>query len=97
MQAKWGEVVDAVGESPGAMCRYVVPEGILCGVARIIYESLGRASAVLYEPGSRGLEGSSVRTLLNDARDVFWWSREGEFQEWEASELDRLGRMAAQP
>lgn len=94
--ARWRDVVDTVGGSPGAMYRYAVPEGLIHDIVRIIYESLGRTSVVLYDPGSRGREGSSMRTLLNDAWDVFWRSREGEFQEWEAAKLDKLDRMAAQ-
>lgn len=94
--ARWKDVVDTVGGSPDAMYRHVAPEGLLRDIVCIIYESLGKTSVVMYDPGSRGREGSSMRTLLNDAWDVFWRSREGEYQEWEAAELDRLVRMAAQ-
>lgn len=96
IRARWRDVVDTVGGSPGAMYRYMIPKDLMRNVTRIIYESLGKTSVVLYDPGSRGREGSSMRTLLNDAWDVFWRSREGEFQEWETAELDRLVRMAAQ-
>ena len=91
--SKWRDVVGTVGGSPGVMYRHAVPEGSLRDAVRIIYESLCETSVVLYDPDSHGREGWRMRTLLNDAWDVFWRSREGEFQKWEAVELGRLDRM----
>ena len=93
--ARWRDVVGTVGGSPGAMYRCAVPEDLLRDIARIIHESLGGTSVVLYDPSSRVREGSRMRTLLNDAWGVFWRSGKGEFQRWEAAELDRLGGTAA--
>ena len=87
----WKDVVDTVGKPPGPMYKYAAPEGLLCEAVRIIYESLGKTDVVLYDPGSRGREGWRMRTLLNDAWDVFWRLRPEEFQRWEAAELDKLG------
>ena len=87
----WKDVVDTVGEYPGPMYKYAAPEGLLCDAVRIIHESLEKTGVVLYDPGSRGREGWRMRTLFNDAWDVFWRLRPEEFQRREAAELDKLG------
>ena len=95
--SRWRDVVDTVGGSPGSMYRHAVPKGLLHDVARTIHESLGGTGIVLYDPDSQGRNGWRMRTLLNDAWDVFWRLRPGEFQEWEAAELERLGGTAYLP
>lgn len=88
--ARWRDAADAVGGARGEACRHAAPKRPPRDAARAIYESLGETSVILCDPGSRGREGWRMRTLLNDAWDVFWRSRHGEFQEWEAAEIERL-------
>lgn len=71
------------------MYRNAVPKGILLDVARIMHESLGETGIVLYDPGSQGRE-DSMRALLNDAWDVFWRLRPGEYQSWEAARIGKI-------
>lgn len=73
------------------MCRHAVPKGPLLDMARIIHESFGETGIVLYDPSSRKRSGSRMRVLLNDAWDVFWHLRPGEFKGREAAELKNLG------
>ena len=89
--ARWRDVADAVGGSPSLMYRHAVPKGPLLDMARIIHESFGETGIVLYDPSSRKRSGSRMRVLLNDAWDVFWHLRPGEFKGWEAAELKNLG------
>ena len=91
--SRWGDVADTVGGSPGSMYRNAVPKGILLDVARIMHESLGETGIVLYDPGSQGRE-DSMRALLNDAWDVFWRLRPGEYQRWEAAKIGKIGGPA---
>ena len=90
IRARWRDVVGSIGGMPDEMYRYMVPEGPLRYAVRIVYDSLGETDMVMCDPGSLGREGWRMRTLLNDAWDVFWRSRDGEFQRWEAAEMGRL-------
>ena len=94
--AKWRDVADTVGGSPGEMYRYAAPDGPMRSAARAIHEALGETGVVTYDPGSRGPEGGRMRALLNDAWSVFWRSEEGEYQKWEAAELERLNGWDSQ-
>ena len=91
--SKWMDVVDMVGGSPGSMYRNAVPKDILLDTARIMHESLEETGIVLYDPSSQGRE-DSMRALLNDAWDVFWRLRPGEYQRWEAAKIGKIGGPA---